>query len=165
MAQSGSPWNAIIGFDQSGNTIGNQRPNVVLPRDQIVTGDINRWGNPAAFTLPKAGTFGNLQRDSLTGPGTVNLDGSLIKDTQIREQTHLQFRAEFFNLLNHANFALPNANVFAQAVNGGATPNPTFGKVTATTTSQGGPWAVGNLESPTPKVSRARECNERMQDY
>jgi hypothetical protein len=71
----------------------------------------------------------------LTGPGTVNLDGSLSKETQIKEQVRLQFRAEFFNLFNHANFALPNASVFAQAANGGATPNPTFGKVNATTTS------------------------------
>jgi hypothetical protein len=135
VAQSGSPWNVIIGFDQSGSAVANQRPNVVLPAGQIVTGNINQWGNPAAFTLPAPGTLGNLQRDSLTGPGTVNLDGSLSKETQIKEQVRLQFRAEFFNLFNHANFALPNASVFAQAANGGATPNPTFGKVNATTTS------------------------------
>jgi hypothetical protein len=47
----------------------------------------------------------------------------------------LQLRAEFFNVLNHANFALPNPNAFVQAVNRGGAPNPTFGKVTATTTS------------------------------
>jgi hypothetical protein len=133
--QSGSPWNAIIGFDQSGSAVANQRPNVVMPYGQIVTGNINQWANPSAFTLPAPGTLGNMQRDTLAGPGTVNVDWSVIKETQIKEQVHLQFRAEFFNLFNHANFALPNANVFAQAANGGATPNPTFGRVTATTTT------------------------------
>jgi len=135
VVQSGSPWNAIIGFDQSGSAVANQRPNVVMPYGQIVTGNINQWANPSAFTLPAPGTLGNMQRDTLAGPGTVNVDWSVIKETQIKEQVHLQFRAEFFNLFNHANFALPNANVFAQAANGGATPNPTFGRVTATTTT------------------------------
>ncbi len=135
VVQSGSPFNAIIGFDQSGSAVANQRPNVLMPYDQIVTGNINQWANPAAFSLPAPGTLGNMQRDTLAGPGTVDLDWSVIKDTQIKEQVRLQFRAEFFNLLNHANFALPNANVFAQSANGGATPNPTFGRVTATTTN------------------------------
>ena len=47
----------------------------------------------------------------------------------------LQFRAEFFNLLNHANFALPVAGVFAQTAQRRRDANPTFGKITATTTS------------------------------
>ena len=59
----------------------------------------------------------------------------MLKETTIKEQVRLQFRAEFFNLLNHANYALPIATAFAQAPNGGGTPNPTFGKVLATTTS------------------------------
>ena len=42
---------------------------------------------------------------------------------------------EVFNLFNHANFALPNASAFVQGLNGGATPNPTFGKITSTTTT------------------------------
>ena len=58
-----------------------------------------------------------------------------MKETPIREHARLQFRAEFFNLLNHANFALPNASAFTQTANGGGTPNATFGRITATTTS------------------------------
>ena len=75
-----------------------------------MTGNINQWADPAGFGLPAPGTLGNLQRDFLTGPGTVNLDYSVMKETPIKEQVRLQFRAEFFNLFNHANFALPNAN-------------------------------------------------------
>jgi hypothetical protein len=134
--QSGSPWNVTVGFDQAGTAVaGSERPNLVMPADQIMTGDINHWANPAGFSLPAPGTLGNLQRDFLTGPGIVNLDYAVLKETTIKEQVRLQFRAEFFNLLNHANYALPIATAFAQAPNGGGTPNPTFGKVLATTTS------------------------------
>ena len=135
MVQSGSPWNVINGFDQSGSAVGNQRPNLVMPADQIITGNINQWAKPAGFALPAPGTLGNLQRDFLTGPGTVNTNYAVLKDTTIKEQLRLQFRAEFFNLFNHANFALPNPNAFVQTANGGGAPNPTFGKVTATTTA------------------------------
>ncbi len=136
LAQSGTPWNVTVGFDQSGTVVaGSERPNLVMPANQIYTHNITQWVNPAAFTLPAPGTFGNLQRDFLSGPHTVNMDYAVMKDTQLKEQTRLQFRAEFFNLLNHANFGLPNASAFVQAPNGGGTPNPTFGKITNTTTS------------------------------
>lgn len=135
MVQSGSPWNVIIGFDQSGSVVANQRPNLVMPADQIITGSLNQYANPAGFALPAPGTLGNLQRDFLAGPGIVNMDYSVIKETQIKERVRLQFRAEFFNLFNHANFALPNSNAFVQTANGGGAPNPTFGKITGTTTS------------------------------
>ena len=85
--------------------------------------------------MPAPGTFGNLQRDFLPGPGTVDFDFAAMKETQIREKFRLQFRAEFFNILNHPNFALPNASAFVQIADGGGIPNPTFGKITATTTS------------------------------
>ena len=135
VAQTGAPWNVVIGFDQSGSAVGNQRPNLVMPVGQLYTDNINQWANPAAFTLPAPGTLGNLQRDFLTGPHTVNLDASLLKETPIKEGYRLQFRAEFFNLANHANFGLPNANAFIQTPNGGGSPNPTFGKITTTTTT------------------------------
>jgi hypothetical protein len=135
-AQSGSPWNVTVGFDQAGDVVaGSERPNLILPASQAVTGNIADWANPAAFSLPAPGTFGNLQRDFLWGPGTVNVDFATMKDTQIKERFHLQFRAEFFNILNHPNFALPNASAFVQTADGGGIPNPTFGKITATTTS------------------------------
>jgi hypothetical protein len=65
----------------------------------------------------------------------VDVDFATMKDTQIRERYHLQFRAEFFNILNHPNFALPNASAFVQTADGGGAPNPTFGKILGTTTS------------------------------
>ena len=145
--QSGPPWNVIIGFDQTGNTIANQRPNLILPADTIKTGNVNQYVNPAAFALPAPGTFGNLQRDFLSGPGITNLDFSVSKETRITEQVRLQFRAEFFNILNHPNFGLPGgiggsaaaASAFLQAATNsnplGGIPNAVLGKITTTTTN------------------------------
>ena len=135
-AQSGSPWNVTVGFDQAGDAVaGSERPNLMLPEGQAIVGNVSQWANPAAFSLPAPGTFGNLQRDFLPGPGIVTFDFATMKETQIKEHLRLQFRAEFFNLFNHANFSLPNASAFVQAAAGGGNPNPTFGKITSTTTS------------------------------
>src|SRR5579875_864311 len=136
VAQSGSPWNVTVGFDQAGDVVaGSERPNVVLPENKIINGSVSQWANPAAFALPAPGTLGDLQRDFLPGPGIVDFDYSIIKDTPLKERAHLQFRAEFFNILNHPNFSLPNASAFVQGPNGTGTPNPTFGKITSTTTN------------------------------
>jgi hypothetical protein len=51
-----------------------------------------------------AGTFGNAGRNIITGPGYKTWDMSLVKELPIREQMHFEFRAEFFNLLNHVNY-------------------------------------------------------------
>ena len=91
--------------------------------------------NTACFTLPPVGVLGNLARNSLIGPGFADLDSSLSKATRIpkiSEQFAVQFRAEFFNLLNHPNFGAPATGLFVQGVNGGGNPNPTAGRITAT---------------------------------
>jgi hypothetical protein len=64
--------------------------------------------NPAAFIQPAVGTFGTMQRNSIYGPGFWNLDFAITKDTRITERLNLQLRAEFFNIFNHPNFALPD---------------------------------------------------------
>ena len=61
-----------------------------------------------AFALPAYGTFGNAGRNIIGGPGLANVDFSLLKDLAIGESVTLQFRAEFFNLLNTPNFLHPN---------------------------------------------------------
>jgi hypothetical protein len=93
-----------------------------------VTGDPTQWFNNlvcdprpggicpagAQFFLPVsvAGTtnvfhFGSLGRNVVIGPGFNNTDFSVIKNTKLSETTRLQFRAEFFDILNHANFGQP----------------------------------------------------------
>lgn len=60
-------------------------------------------------------TPGNLGRDTFTGPGWWNLDFSVLKDTKITESTTLQFRAEFFNIFNHATFGYPGDYLGSQS--------------------------------------------------
>jgi hypothetical protein len=85
---------------------------------QQVLGQINRWFNPACFTQPPIGEDGNVEMFSAFGPDFINLDTSLVKNTQINERYSVQFRVEFFNLLNRTNFRNPGqpmAFVFQQA--------------------------------------------------
>jgi Carboxypeptidase regulatory-like domain len=81
--------------------------------------------NPQFFTLEPIGQVGNAMRRYFSGPGIDNYDMALLKSTTITESTKLQFRAEAFNVFNHAQFANPNGTVN----NGG---QGGFGYVTST---------------------------------
>jgi Carboxypeptidase regulatory-like domain/TonB-dependent Receptor Plug Domain/TonB dependent receptor len=111
--QSGRPIPIVTADDTTGRDYFNQRPNVVpgvnpiLPHWTPFTGYLNA----AAFSQPAQGTFGDLGRDSIYGPGYSNLDFSVTKNTKIYERLNLQLRAEFFNIFNHPNFALPAGSV------------------------------------------------------
>ena len=69
----------------------------------------NKFFNTQCFVDPASGELGNANRAPLYGPDFVNTDLSLIKHFLLpyREGMSLDFRAEFFNLFNHAQFALP----------------------------------------------------------
>lgn len=64
--------------------------------------------NPAAFTLANPGQFGNLGRNTLVGPGLAKVDVGLFKEFPLGENRRVQFRTEFFNILNHPNFGIPD---------------------------------------------------------
>jgi hypothetical protein len=71
---------------------------------------LNEWFNTACFAEPPAGEIGNASRAPVTGPDFVNTDFSVIKQFKLPwENMGLNFRAEFFNLFNHAQFATPNS--------------------------------------------------------
>jgi hypothetical protein len=133
--QSGFPFTPQLGYNPSNN--GDSR-NPVRPSynpsfsGPVILGSPNLYFNPAAFLPPATGTYGNVGRDVLTGPGLAELDFSVLKTTVITERTKLQFRAEFFNILNRANFGTPNAVVFTSA---SPVPSPTAGVITSTATS------------------------------
>ncbi len=86
------------------------RPDIVGD-PKLDSPSIARWFNPAAFAVPAPFTFGNSARNLLFGPGFFSWDGGLFKNTAVTERANLEFRAEFFNLLNHANFGLPASNI------------------------------------------------------
>jgi hypothetical protein len=111
--QSGRPIPIATSNDTSGRFYFNQRPNVVPGVNPIM----HNWSpatgylNLNAFSQPDFGTFGNLGRNSIYGPGYKNLDFSVTKSTSLPERLELQLRAEFFNILNHPNFAQPAHNI------------------------------------------------------
>ncbi len=84
---------------------------------------VEQWVSPSAFRrldpITEAGNFGNAGRNTVRGPGAGNFDLSLLKDFSVSESTRLQFRAECFNLTNHANFSLPVNNLAS----------PSFGRI------------------------------------
>jgi len=121
-------------FDTASNF--HQRPNVVpgqpfiLPNWNAATGYLN----PAAFAQPDDGTFGDLGRNAIYGPGFWNVDFSVTKNTNLTERLLLQLRFEFFNIFNHPQFALPG-NSFG---------SDSFGQVTQTPdVAQGNPGLGG----------------------
>jgi hypothetical protein len=93
-----------------GNTGSGDRPNVVgNPYD--INQTINEWFDVNAFAPQTLYTLGDLGRNTLYGPPMKQLDFSAFKDFKLRENTSLQFRAEFFNILNHPNFGLPGVDL------------------------------------------------------
>jgi hypothetical protein len=83
------------------------------------------------FVNPPEFTFGNVGRllPDVRGPGINNVDFSLLKTTSITERFRVQFRAEAFNALNHANYLLPNTTFTPDAQ--GRNANPNFGVITS----------------------------------
>ncbi|HLB89229.1 MAG TPA: TonB-dependent receptor [Terriglobales bacterium] len=116
---------------------------VPYDKEKVITGDPNGWFNPLMFRLAPAGFLGNAGRGTLRGPGLSTWDLSLNKDTALPflESAKLQFRAEIFNILNHANFSIPasigRAFVGALTDPAGASeaPIPNVGRITTTATS------------------------------
>ena len=95
---------------------GTDRPNLVAGRsNNPVLGGPDKYFDATAFELQPAGYYGNAGRGTLSGPGFVNLDFSLRKNTQVTERTNVEFRAEIFNILNHPNFGAVNTGLFASS--------------------------------------------------
>jgi hypothetical protein len=119
--RSGQPFTVVMSSDVANvggttwaNAVGN--PNEGAPRT------IYQWFNKAAFVSPAQYTFGNEGRDMVVGPPVNNVDLSLFKVFTVTEHESFQFRAEFFNALNHSQFALPAATLGV----------PTFGQISST---------------------------------
>jgi hypothetical protein len=94
-------------------------------------GTVAHWYDPCAFSLEAAGTYGDLRRNTVIGPGIQEVDIAIAKTFPIHEQINMTFRAEAFNVLNHANFGLPGTVALTAA---GAA-SATAGNITYTTTS------------------------------
>jgi len=124
--QSGFPYTINLKGDTAGVGAGTGgifvRPNAVPGAYWQLSGSQRstvRFFNTAAFTMPAAGTFGNVGRNTLIGPGLFNMDVVLSRYVRLKEGVNLQFRAEFFNGFNHSNY-----NLVGRIIN-----DPTYGQV------------------------------------
>jgi hypothetical protein len=107
-SQTGRPWTPYLAANISNTAEGSDRPNAVAACDPYQGFETRqRWVNPACYSTPAFGTFGNVGRNSLIGPGLVNLDFAIHRNFSIGERARLQFRSEAFNVFNHPNFNLP----------------------------------------------------------
>jgi len=123
-AETGPPFSVTMACADVNAEGDNCRPNRIasgeLPSGQQ---SINEWFNTAAFVIPSTPKYGSAGRNILRGPGTTNLDFALSKSIPLgeAERRRLQIRAEFFNVLNHANFGLPQTSI----------DSPAFGTITS----------------------------------
>jgi hypothetical protein len=124
--QTGRPFTVALlkDYDNTNTGIGNlgfganDRPNVV-GNPRLSNPAPQMWFNTRAFAIPPPGRFGNSGRNILDGPGTQTVNFSIVKNTAFTERLTMQFRTEFFNLLDHNNFNQPDNFVGS----------PTFGQI------------------------------------
>lgn len=133
---SGNPTTITIAYDAARQQVrsggGGQRPDQKPDcSNNPVLGGPDRYFDSGCFTPPTAGFYGTLGRQTLIAPGLVTIDGALRKKFVFRESRILQFRAEFFNLSNRANFGLPDTTVFRA----GGVSNNGAGRISSTVTS------------------------------
>ena len=112
-AASGFAFAPTVGLDrlrlQGARTDLGQRPDLIAaPGARIILGDPSQYFNPLVFGLPEAGIYGNLGRNTLTGPGLFSLDAGLHRTIWKTERHSVRLRLEVFNLPNHPNFKAPS---------------------------------------------------------
>jgi hypothetical protein len=98
---------AVINTPGGGASRGVRRPDLIPGVDPFLHIGGTSYLNPAAFAIPAPGAFGNLQRGQLRGPNFTQVDLIFNKRFAVTETSRLEFRAEIFNIFNHANFANP----------------------------------------------------------
>jgi hypothetical protein len=97
---------AVINTPGGGASRNVRRPDLVAGVSPYLNQD-RALVNPAAFAIPRPGTFGNLMRGSLRGPDFRQVDFIVNKKFRVTESSSIDFRAEFFNVFNMTNFASP----------------------------------------------------------
>jgi Carboxypeptidase regulatory-like domain/TonB-dependent Receptor Plug Domain len=106
-AQTGQPFSVLTGADESSTGLGDDRANVT-GNPNAGPHTVAEFFNTAAFSLNAPLTFGDSGRNIVEGPGFTDLDFALMKNIVFEHGLTLQFRSEFFNILNHPAFALPD---------------------------------------------------------
>ena len=139
---------AVVNVPGGGASRNVRRPDLIAGVNPYYVSNGTFYINPAAFAVPQPGTFGNLGRDALVGPGISQFDLTLSKKFAVTETKNLEFRAECYNVFNSAVFAAPGGGQprlndatgiiqpgqpYTQSAAGG-----TFGALTSTVSNQVG---------------------------
>lgn len=114
----GMPFSAVTGFNRS-----RDRARTVVDRPNLrpgasknpVLGGPDRYFDPSGFELQPVGGYGNVGRNTLIAPGLATFDFTLVKVVPVSERVKVDFRGEFFNLFNRANFGLPRHTIFTSS--------------------------------------------------
>jgi hypothetical protein len=130
--QSGLPFDVGYAGSGSDRDVGPGRPNLIGDPSGPKTQD--QWYNTipigssgSAFGRPAKGTFGDMERNSLTGPGYWDVDASLFKRFKAGGSRSLEFRMEVVNLFNHVNLGQPDNTIGVPG-----DPRPNAGRITGT---------------------------------
>jgi hypothetical protein len=118
-AATGSYTTVTDGIDNSLTGV-TDRPNEIAPAT-VSNPTVSKWFNTAAFVDAPVGTFGSLGRQTILGPGSWNANVALFRTFVIRENQHVDFRAEAFNVLNHTQLSNPVTTMNS----------PSYGQITA----------------------------------
>jgi hypothetical protein len=116
-ARSGNPINVTTGADNALSGTPQQRPNLngnpVLSTDRSTAEKLAEWFDPTVFSTPSAGTYGNLGRNALIGPGLKSTNAALLKNFPFskREATYIQMRFEVFSVFNSPIFKNPTSTM------------------------------------------------------
>jgi Carboxypeptidase regulatory-like domain len=114
--QGGQPINVVSGADNSGTTEYQDRADITGPalngNTSVQSHSFAQYLNQNSFAVPALGTYGNLGRNQIYGPGFEDVDLSVLKNIPIyKERIHAQFRVEMFNVFNRINLAQPLTNL------------------------------------------------------
>jgi len=131
--RTGAAFTATTGISENLTGVGGDRPNQVLSNPYCATKGVSCWVNPAAFSYPATGTYGNVGVGTLVGPGYFGINLGLFRDFPIRERQKIEIRAEAFNLENRINLGAPVATLSSS----------TFGQITAAPAGNGSVAAPG----------------------
>jgi len=125
-ARTGDRFTVMVGQDISLTGINRDVPNLVgnplaSPTPCASGTRCKSWLNFGAFSLPSTSQFGSVRKNTFTGPNFVTFDTALARKFNLTERANLQFRAEYFNVLNHTNFGNPAASLANAATFGRST--------------------------------------------
>lgn len=149
--RTGTPFHPIVNIRTPGYLFAANRPNLRPgasnnPTEGITAGcsgaepgqklgGPDRYFDPCSFSAPPPGTLGTVGRNTIPGPSVLNMDLSLQKDVIFANEKRDQFRAEFFNVPNHPNFAPPPRGSTIVFSGASGRPNPTAGRLLRTITT------------------------------